>query len=833
MTLQVDACCWDRLPGELKALPQWCVAGPDKSPYIAGKDGLYRASPIKGPWLTYETACELAKQYNGKIGIILTEGDPFSCIDLDVKDINSRKANGEAYKEDELTTPEALEFYQETLLRFGSYAELSNSGQGLHIWTLGDIGDGIKNGGIEVYSRERFIVCTGNHLSGLDYHNTAGAISATISNPTPHAINNRQAMLDQFVAGMRAIGAGVKIALTEIEEELTDVELITMAMGAGNADKFDNLCNGEYEQYNYPSQSEADLSLMSMFTFYSKSNAQCRRLFRYSKLGERDKAVRDDVYLDRTLRIVRTRQDKEAEREIALAAHSAQLIQTMSKQIDTVLAPTPPPIPLPQPPANYAPLIEPHLLVPMVQGNPESVPVGEPVAIVPEDKAGEIPWPPGLVGEIAKFIYGSAPRPVKEVSIVAALGLMAGITGKAFTFSQSGLNLYIILIARSAIGKEAMHSGISLLMDRLRQNVPAAQQFVDFSDYASGPALSKGCAENQSFVNIAGEWGRKLKRLSGEDGRDGPMSQLRTVMTNLYQKSGPKSVVGGLAYSNKEQNVASVSGIAYSMIGETTPGTFFDSLTESMMEDGFLSRFNIIEYNGERPGANKTPVTTPHTKLVDDICGVMTQALTVLTRGITVNINFNADAKAMLDAFDAECDSEINATKVEAWRQMWNRAHLKTIRLASVLAVSDNHINPILMIHHVEWALGLVRRDIAIMSNRINSGDIGQGDSARELKMLDIIKQYCEQGAAKSYKIPEAMYQAGVIPRKYMQNKTRTVSSFMNHRTGASNALDGTIRSLVDSGYLMECDKNKVLEAYGPQGRCFRVLNLDGGKENE
>lgn len=350
----------------------------------------------------------------------------------------------------------------------------------------------------------------------------------------------------------------------------------------------------------------------------------------------------------------------------------------------------------------------------------------------------QLPWPPGCIGYTARFIYDSAPRPVREVAIVAALGLHAGICGKAWTIEDTGLNLYITLVARSAIGKEAMHLGISLLIAALGKRFPQVTSFVDFSAYASGPALVKGCAAKSCFVNVLGEWGHILKRLSRDDGRDTAMASLRQVMTNLYSKSGPQSVAGGINYSQTEGNVASITGIAYSMIGETTPETFYTALSTSMMADGFMSRFNIVEYTGERPPRNESRTVTPPDWLVDWLAGMAKSAHShSFTGAPPVPVRWDDDADDLFRDFEIECDRQINSSTDESYRQAWNRAALKVKRISALIAVADGPLGSgsehkgepgVINMEHAQWALTLVQREIALFVRRQEAGDIGEGD---------------------------------------------------------------------------------------------------------
>src|SRR3546814_16721840 len=70
---------------------------------------------------------------------------------------------------------------------------------------------------------------------------------------------------------------------------------------------------------------------------------------------------------------------------------------------------------------------------------------------------------------------------------------------------------------------------------------------------SSDLALLKACAQNQCFVNVSGEIGRRFLAMAAN--RDPSMQTLRTQMTNLYGKSAPNSITGGITYRSEERRV--------------------------------------------------------------------------------------------------------------------------------------------------------------------------------------------------------------------------------------------------------------------------------------
>ena len=463
----------------------------------------------------------------------------------------------------------------------------------------------------------------------------------------------------------------------------------------------------------------------------------------------------------------------------------------------------------------------------------EQLRAGAADAAPPPTADGALPFPPGLVGDVARFVYQSAPLPVREVAITAALGLMAGICGMAWhtPTPASGLNLYIVLVARSGIGKEAMHSGISKIVSAGIRSLPQFGNFVDFTDYVSGPALIKACSQNSSFVNVAGEIGHKFLEMS--DAKSGsPMRNYRKQLTTLYAKSGPGNIMGGLGYSSQDNNIEALESVAYSLIGETTPGTFYESITDSMLADGFMSRFCIIEYTGDRPDKNRAPLKHPDQGMVDRLLSIAWQADAFIGNGRFQEVSVSASAWDMLESFYLECSDGVRAAgDDERLRAVWNRAHLNALRVACLLAVGDNHMFPVVTDEQAAWAITLMRHSTSSLLKRIGAGEVGEGsDGGREAKVLELCREFLNLPAGHKklagYKRGEEMKQAGIVPRRFLQQRTQRLSAFEKHRQGHTAALDMAIKIAIGNGYLIEVKKEALIEKYDTFGRAYRVVSL-------
>lgn len=654
--------------------------------------------------------------------------------------------------------------------QFNSYSEKSPSGTGLHIICKGSLKSGRKKFAVEIYTWGRYATFTGD---------------VYLNRP----IEDRTELLQSLYDAIGGNPTTYNIYEGDENEKYPDSEIISRALAAVNGDKFKLLLDGNWVDI-YPTQSEADLAFINIIAFYTQNRTQIARIFRASRLGQRTKAQRNDYVLwmiNKSFDRLTPKVDIDGLRN----AIETTIAQSKTDRTQLELFAT----------------------------GPGNIPAPDIMV-----------YPPGLLGDIAKFIYEASPRAVHEIALTAAIGLMAGITGRAYNVSQMGLNQYILLLAGTGTGKEAMATAINKLMASIRMQVPAATAFMGPGKIASNAALLKYIAKKSPcFVSVVGEFGLTMQDITARNANPAQRG-LRQILLDIYNKSGKDQIMYPSIYSDSDKTTEAVSSPSITLLGETAPETFYNALNESMLVDGFLPRWLIIEYSGKRMHLSKThEFAVPSHQLSDQLATLCGHCLTLMHRGKVIELQFDKDAAELMDVFDRHATDMINSFDKENMKHLWNRAHVKALKLAALVAIGINPYEPAISLTTAEWALGIVQRDTNALIKRFERGEVGK-DSEETKQISKVVKAmaiYVKSpiGDVVSYGAKHNLHNDKIISSSYIQRRLGADGAFRDDRLGATNAIKRTIQTLIDNGDIREVGKNDLSTKYGFSGRAFVIVN--------
>lgn len=774
---------FSNIPAEMRAYAQWIVwrfedrggDKPTKVPYIPNGNG-ERAKVIDpSTWRTFDEAVAAAPAHDG-IGFVLTDNDPYTIVDLD-------DAGGDA---------QLFNLQREICSRLNSYTELSPSRKGVHVIVRGKIPAGRKRNKIEIYSSARYMTMTGNHL-----------------NNTPTVIADQHAAVNELFERLCGGRENVRFYDGREPQRIDDAEVINRASVAANGDKFIRLNEGNWHN-DYPSQSEADLSYVNMLAFYTQNREQIARIFRNSPLGARNKqtSIRGVPYIDHMINKSFDRMLPPIDTSALVERLKQAMIDEQERKTSAIVSTT---VPMPD--------------VPVAQPVPHVAPsLSDTIEASPQCEL-----PDGLLGEIAQFIYAQAPRPVPEIALAGAMAFMAGICGRAFNISNTGLNQYIMLLAPSGRGKEAMATGINKLIASVSDKLPTANDFIGPSTIMSPQALTKYMNTGpKSFVTIIGEAGIFLQNLTHPKA-PANMVALKGMLLDLYNKSGNSNVLRPMIYADAAKNTLSVKAPALTLLGESTQSEFYAGLDDRMIASGLLPRFTIVEYNGPRVPKNENAAyAQPSDQLLRKLHDLIAQATMLNTKDTVVNVACDNDALEILNQFDRECDMRINSTDNDGFSQLWNRAHLNVLKTAALVAVGCNPYSPIVKAAHAVWAIKMVKNHIQIIQTRFDSGEVG--NSSNEVKQLKDLKEAIRKyvlspfSALEGYKVSATMHNEKIIPYAYLQRVLVNRSAFKNDRQKPSDVIKNTLRTLCERGDIAQMPQAQMIEKYNSRGNAFVIV---------
>lgn len=625
----------------------------------------------------------------------------------------------------------------------------------------------VSQGGRGYHVITRAALTAGRKAGRFEVYST-GRFMILTGNSNGKPILPMQTFVDDLVATMPAPGR-VRSEIPEGEENFSDAKILEMALAARNGDKVRILTeSANLWQDHYQSQSEADYALLSCLWFWTQSPSQVCRIFRCSPLGQREKAQRDDYLMSAIGRIIASR----------------------PPDVDCSALKPPPPA-------------------------------------VEATVATNSVWKsaPGFMGRLARQMMEWAPRPVEEIETAAALALIAGIVGRAYSVNGAGLNQYLILLGETGRGKEAIAKCTGIALNHIRKTVPTIDDFRGPGAFASSQAFIKTVSKKPCFFSVIAEFGLELHDWC--DPRNTPKQSLRKVLMDVYGKSGDGTLLP-TNYSDSDKNTSAVEAPAVTLIGETTPESFYNTMGMGAISEGFMPRWLTIHYDGIRVPSNVRKHSNIDEAILRQLVELSVASISLTQYEETKCVEYSEESWELVrpaGTFDTFCDAKINKSANKTLSELWNRAHLKALKLSALLAVADNPHNPVISKEHVEWTINLITKDIEMMEEKFTAGDIGVGDSKQSADLRRAIKSFFTikpDELLRAYAIPPELQGQNLIPYVYLQRRTSGLASFKGDRLGATAALKRGVEELVSTGELVELPRSQG-HLTGYTGRLFTV----------
>jgi hypothetical protein len=335
--------------------------------------------------------------------------------------------------------------------------------------------------------------------------------------------------------------------------------------------------------------------------------------------------------------------------------------------------------------------------------------------------------------------------------------------------------------------------------------------------------------DQNSIVHMQGEAGNWLQELCSPKASDVSKGYQRFLL-DVYTKSGHGRSVKPMVYADATKNTKPLLSPALTIFGDTTEAEFIKSLSDSMISSGLLPRFLTIEYAGPRVSANEERNSVPTDNLIEGLCGLISQSEALNAENCAMDVEIDASGAEALDSFDEYCDDCINSAEDERLVHLYNRGHLKVLKLSALIAVGCNAYEPVISKEHVDYAIKVIKSDIENMINRFTSGEVVTTDNRDELQ-LDKIRECMKFYVSASWsdvskycnETHREMFSGKVIPFAYIQRKLSGIAAFKSSTKSTADAIRSALKTLSDIGEIVEVEKTVAKASYRSDALCYRL----------
>lgn len=340
---------------------------------------------------------------------------------------------------------------------------------------------------------------------------------------------------------------------------------------------------------------------------------------------------------------------------------------------------------------------------------------------------------PGRLGLMVDWTNATSKKPQPVFAVQAALALGSVAMGRKFcTNLENWTSLYFLNIAASGTGKEHAKTAIERCL-----SAAGLAPLIGPCEYTSDSGIDSALLDKPTHIAVIDEFGLLLETGKAKNNPNGGTARKRLM--EMFGRSHATLQPKGysMAGLSKEQRAARGSRVvenpALSLLGMTTPGTFYNAVGSGSMTDGFLNRFIIVESDlGRQVGQDTEPVEPPP-ELVEWVkaCRI-TGAGDIAQFQIDVQhderpkptiIPLTVPALRLFKELEVHCNTRMDELECMGVSEMYTRVREISMKVSLIVAHSCGASE--IGSHHAQWAIDYVCywADRAIKSLAANVAD--------------------------------------------------------------------------------------------------------------
>ncbi|CAB4122655.1 Protein of unknown function DUF3987) [uncultured Caudovirales phage] len=430
--------------------------------------------------------------------------------------------------------------------------------------------------------------------------------------------------------------------------------------------------------------------------------------------------------------------------------------------------------------------------------------------------------PPGILGDITRWIAATAPKSQHELALAAAVALCSVVMGRTYR-SQYGnfTSLYLVMVAKSTEGKEHPQACVEKALTKADLG-----DLIGGSGYTSAGAVYSALLKHPAHVVTIDEMGKLLK-MSRAKGQANTEAAIDKLIEAFGRQDG---ILRPPTYSTMTLSKAQASGTerivhnpAITLLGATTPATFYENLTDDLVKDGFLGRCIVVESRQPRQLTRFVDRTDPPARVIDWCKAVHVSAVKggnlsdVPMSEMPANVvalPFSEACRAMMDAFEVELNDAKDANEAEGLDVLLGRTLEKALKLAMIVAKAMDIKAREVMPEHLQWAIEYVRYYDVALTRAVRRERIASqtdGDIKRAINFIRNARKY------KDDKRYGRVCEAGGLPH----------SKLLKLMAMPAKQFKDLMDTAVEAGTLTRSETHVALSTFGYAGEVYFMGEVD------